>query len=194
MSGYMTTLMLIAYEFFKTGLFTIGGGLATLPFLLDIAERYPHWYSTQMVMDMIAVSESTPGPLGVNMATYAGYSIAGFWGSFTATLFLIMPTFLIASVAARFLAKFNDNPTVQAALVGLRAAGTGMITAAGLGVFQVAVLNIPAFKASGNIADMINAAALIMFAAFVAVMFKFKKVHPVVFLAIAAAMGIFLKM
>jgi chromate transporter len=192
MSGFITTLVLIAYEFFKTGLFTIGGGLATLPFLLDIAERYPHWYTTQTVMDMIAISESTPGPLGVNMATYAGYSILGFWGSLTATFFLILPTLIIASIVARFLARFNDNPTVQAALVGLRAAGTGMITAAGIGVFRVAVLNLPAFMASGQVGDLFNLTALAMFIVFVAAMAKFKKVHPVVFLAIAAVLGIFL--
>lgn len=188
----ITTLLQIAFEFFKTGLFTVGGGLATLPFLLDIAERYPHWYSAQTVMDMIAISESTPGPLGVNMATFAGYNIAGFWGALVATLSLISPTLIIASIAARFLAKFNDNPTVQAALVGLRAAGTGMITAAGIGVFQVAVLNFTGYQITGNIADLVNIVALVLFLVFVAAMYKFKNIHPVVFMGIAAAMGVFL--
>ena len=190
----ITTLLQIAFEFFKTGLFTIGGGLATLPFLIDIAERYPHWYTTEMVMDMIAISESTPGPLGVNMATFAGYNIAGFWGSLVATLALITPTVIIASIAARFLAKFNDNPYVQAALVGLRAAGTGMITAAGIGVFRVAVLNFPAFEASGQLLDLVNMVALGLFLVYVLAMFKFKDIHPVVFMGSAAVIGILLKL
>lgn len=190
----ITTLALLAYEFFKTGLFTVGGGLATLPFLLDIADRYPTWYTRQMVLDMIAISESTPGPLGVNMATFVGYNIMGIPGAVVATFALVTPTLIIASLAARFLAKFNTNKHVQSALIGLRAAGMGMIASAGISVFSLSVLNLPAYEGSGNLLDLVNITALAIFAVFVAAMFKFKKVHPIVFMGVAAVIGIALKL
>ena len=82
------------YEFFKAGLFAIGGGLATLPFLKQISLRYP-WFTPNDLMDMIAVSESTPGPIGVNSATYAGFHAAGIPGAITATCSLVLPSVII---------------------------------------------------------------------------------------------------
>ena len=100
------------YEFFKIGLFAVGGGLATIPFLMDIADKYP-WLTREMLADMIAVSESTPGPIGVNMATYAGFEAAGVAGALTATFSLVLPSFLVILLIARFLQKYNSSPLVQ---------------------------------------------------------------------------------
>ena len=102
------------YEFFKTGLFAIGGGLATLPFLQEMSAR-TGWFSLSELQDMIAVSESTPGPIGVNMATYAGFTSAGIPGAFCATLGLILPSFIIILIVAGFLKRFKDSPLVDAA-------------------------------------------------------------------------------
>ena len=100
--------LVLFWEFFKTGLFAVGGGLATLPFLYDMSAR-TGWFSGGQLADMLAVSESTPGPIGVNMATYVGYVTAGVGGAVVATLGLIAPSFLIVLVIAAFLKAFQDN-------------------------------------------------------------------------------------
>ena len=128
------TFLLLFLEFFKTGLFAIGGGLATLPFLKQIALRYP-WFTPSDLMDMIAVSESTPGPLGVNSATYAGFHAAGIPGAITATCSLILPSVIIIILVSRALDKFRDSPLVQNGFYGLRPASAGLIFGAMLEVF-----------------------------------------------------------
>ena len=78
------------YEFFKVGLFSVGGGVATIPFYMELADKYD-WLTTQMLTDMIAVSESTPGPIGINLATYAGFRAAGIPGALVATFSTVLP-------------------------------------------------------------------------------------------------------
>ena len=90
--------LLLFWEFFKTGLFAVGGGLATLPFLTQMSVSHPDWFTTQMLADMIAVSESTPGPIGVNMATYVGYTVAGIPGAIVATCSLVLPSLIIITI------------------------------------------------------------------------------------------------
>lgn len=109
----------LAYEFFKIGLFSIGGGMATLPFLMDLAGKYD-WFTIAQVADMAAISESTPGPLGVNMATFAGYHAAGIPGALIATLALTAPALIIIILIAKFLENFSENQTVQAVFYGIR--------------------------------------------------------------------------
>ncbi|MEG1863284.1 MAG: chromate transporter, partial [Oscillospiraceae bacterium] len=89
------------YEFFKIGLFTFGGGLATIPFLQDLSQK-TGWFTLSQLTDFIAISESTPGPVAVNMATYTGYEVAGILGGFVATLGLIFPAFILISLMAKF--------------------------------------------------------------------------------------------
>ncbi len=100
------------WEFFKTGLFSIGGGLATLPFLKAISLKYP-WFTPNDLLDMIAVSESTPGPIGVTTATYAGFRAAGIPGAITATVSLILPSVIIIILVSRVLNKFRNSPLVK---------------------------------------------------------------------------------
>lgn len=130
-------LLQLYYEFFKTGLFSIGGGLATLPFLQDMAVS-TGWFTTAQLADMIAVSESTPGPLGVNTATYVGYTTAGIPGAVVASLGLLTPSILIILIIAAFLRAFRDSRTVQDVFYGLRPASTGLIAASGLSVVMMA--------------------------------------------------------
>lgn len=130
------------YEFFKIGLFAVGGGLATIPFLMDIADKYP-WLTREMLADMIAVSESTPGPIGVNMATYAGFEAAGVAGALTATFSLVLPSFLVILLVARFLQKYNSSPLVQSTFSCIRPAVAGLIGAAGWSVIRVALFTAP---------------------------------------------------
>jgi len=188
----MIYLQLI-FEFFKTGLFAVGGGLATLPFLNEICRKY-EWFTEQMLSNMIAISESTPGPIGINMSTYAGYQAAGVPGAIVATCSLVAPSIIIIILIAKFLAKFNEHPLVKNAFTGLRPAVTGLIAAAMAGVMKTALLSIPTFQETGNAFSLFNLPAIILFLVLFAGMMKFKKLHPVVFIAIAAVVGIVFKL
>lgn len=181
-------LLRLIYEFAKTGLFSVGGGLATLPFLYEISNN-TGWFTHADIADMIAISESTPGPIGINMSTYAGFMTAGVLGGVLASFGLALPSVVITLIIARFLNKFRDNPLVEGAFYGLRPASIAMITAAGLNVAKVALVNLDAFAATGNVGDLFLWKALIL-AALIFVGQKKLKWHPVIFIAISAVVGI----
>ena len=191
----VTTLLLLAWEFFKTGLFAIGGGLATVPFFYDIANRYD-WLDAAIIPDMIAISESTPGPIGVNMATYAGYNAAGIPGALTATLFLVLPSMIIIIIVSRVLAKFAKNPYVDGVFYTLRPAVTAMIAAAFWNVLTKSVVNLGALDGFtfSRFFDLINPVALILAVAVFFATNLWKKLHPIVFILAGAAVGIIFKM
>ncbi len=128
------------YEFFKIGLFAIGGGLVTVPFLFDLAEIYP-WFTTKDLADMIAISESTPGPLGVNMATFAGFKAAGISGAIIATLGLVSPSVIIIMLISKILKKFRNNIWVDSLLSGIRPAVIALILFAGWEVAKLAIID-----------------------------------------------------
>lgn len=125
----MTTLLRLYWEFFKTGLFAVGGGMATLPFLKNIGET-TGWYTYGDLMNMLAVSESTPGPIGINMATYVGFTVAGVPGAVIATIGEVTPSIIVILIVAMMLKKFRENKYVDRAFYGLRPASTGLIGAA----------------------------------------------------------------
>ena len=178
--------LLLFLEFFKVGLFSVGGGLATIPFLYDLAARRPEWYTAQDVADMIAISESTPGPIGVNMATYAGYQTAGIFGGIIATLGLIAPAIIIIFIVAKILNAFKDNKYVKGAFYGLRPASIGLILAALYGVVKITLINLGAETIGGffNYKAIILAVCLYLLQKF------FKKLHPIAIICIAAVVGI----
>jgi chromate transporter len=171
-------------EFLRTGLFSVGGGLATLPFLYKIADKYP-WFDRTMLVDMIAISESTPGPIGVNVATYAGFRAAGILGGVVATVGLVFPSVIIITLIARFLQKFRDSWQVCSAFYGLRPAVTAMIAAAGIGVFKMALLTGEADHFLGQISWK----AVALFAVLYYLTNRFKK-HPALYIAAAAVVGV----
>ena len=177
------------YEFFKTGLFSVGGGLATLPFLYEMSDK-THWFSHADIADMIAVSESTPGAIGINMSTYAGFRTAGIPGGFIASLGLAAPSVIIILIVAAFLERFRESRTVQDAFYGLRPASIAMITAAGLNVAKVALVNLQAYAQSHALTDLFVWKALLLAAVLFAGQRLFPKVHPVLFIAASAAVGI----
>ena len=174
------------FEFFKVGLFSVGGGLATIPFLYDLAARHPEWYTAQDVADMIAISESTPGPIGVNMATYAGFQTAGIFGGMVATLGLISPAIIIIFIVAKVLNAFKDNKLVQNAFYGLRPASIGLILAALYGVVKIALINIE----STTVGGFFNYKAIILAVCLFIIQKVFKKLHPIALIGIAAVVGI----
>lgn len=180
-------LLIMCLEFFKTGLLAVGGGLATLPFLYSMADRYP-WFDRSQLSDMIAVSESTPGPMGVNMATYAGYTTHGILGAVLATFSLVLPSIIVILLVARFLQKFQDSKTVQRVLSGLRPASVGLIMAAGFGILKLA-LN---FSPTLNIGDCISWKAFGLMVV-IGLLYGFRsKWHPIIFIALGAVAGILL--
>ncbi len=180
------------WEFFKVGLFSVGGGLATLPFLYSLGAK-TGWFSTADVANMLAVSESTPGPIGVNMATYAGFDCAGVLGGVVATLGLVTPSVIVIVLIAMVLQAFRTNKYVDAAFYTLHPASTGLIAAAGWSVFALVLVNLDAYRASYHFADLLQWKNLILFAVIwvlTNLVKPLKKLHPVVFLALAAVVGI----
>lgn len=188
--------LMLFYEFFKTGLFAIGGGMATLPFL-DAMALKTGWFTQAQLVDMIAISESTPGPIGVNMATYVGFTTAGPIGSIIATLGLIAPSIIVILIIAKFLSKFKDSPIVKSVFYSLRPTSTALIAAAGVPVIMLSLTNSDKFKASGSILDFFNFGAIVLAIILFVLTNKVKatkKLHPVVFIAASAILGIIFSM
>ncbi|MDR2150482.1 MAG: chromate transporter [Spirochaetaceae bacterium] len=177
-------------EFFKIGLFAVGGGLATIPFLSALTSRYD-WITMSDLATMIAIAEATPGAIGVNIATYAGFNCAGIPGAVIATLGLVSPSIIIITIIAGILRTFKDNPHVQAVFAGLRPAATGLIGAAGFGIVQQALFYATADSWYG----FIKWRDLLLFVSIFMVFRLLKKTklgHPVFCLAAAAALGVVL--
>ena len=196
----MNIFINLAIEFFKTGLFAVGGGLATLPFLYEIARKYD-WLPVELMSDMIAVSESTPGPIGVNMATYAGFNagssmgslVFGIMGGLVATLSLVLPSVIVCIIVYKFLEMFKESPLVDNAFKGLRPAVCGMIAAAALNVFKSACLNTSLFEVTNDLWSLFDVKALIVFVVFI-VLTRKTKFHPIFYIIPGAFIGIMLKL
>ena len=187
-------LLRLFWEFFKTGLFAVGGGMATLPFLYSMAEA-TGWFTAAQLADMIAVSESTPGPIGVNMATYVGFTVAGIPGAIIATLGLIAPEVIIILIIARVLQKFRQNKLVDAAFDGLRPCSVGLIAAAGLLVVKVAMLHVDLYFQTGRLAELVDWKAILLAAVLIVLtrwVKKTKKLHPIFFILGSALVGVVL--
>lgn len=195
-------LLKLFWEFFKTGLFAIGGGMATVPFLQEISAK-TGWYTAAQLADMIAVSESTPGPMGVNMATYVGYTVGsqelggplmGILAAIIATLGLITPSIIVIMIVAYFLKRFRSSKLVDAALYGLRPASVALISAAGVDIVLIAVLRVASIYQIAQAA--LSWKALVLAAAVFGATHvkKLNKLHPIWFIAASAVLGIVLKM
>lgn len=188
----MMLYLRLFWEFFKTGLFAVGGGMATLPFLYDMSAKTA-WFSTAQLADMIAVSESTPGPIGVNMATYVGFTTAGIPGAVIATLGLVTPSVIIILIIARVLHQFRQNRYVDAAFYGLRPCSVGLIAAAGVLVVKIALFDFDLFHATGAFLDLLRPKALLLAALLLVltnVVKATKKLHPIVFILGSALLGV----
>lgn len=179
--------LILFLEFFKVGLFTIGGGLASLPFLYELAEKYT-WITKPMIADMIAISQSTPGPIGINMATYVGFKSGGILGGLIASFAIVLPSFIIIIIIANFLNKFKNSKLVDNAFTGLRPAVTGLIAVAWFEIIKTSIISV------NSLFDIvINLKALIVFLVILLLTKKFDK-HPIVFIGIGALAGIIFKL
>ena len=183
----MNVILRLILEFFKTGLFAVGGGLATLPFLYEMGEK-TGWFNAEDVLNLLAVSESTPGAIGINMSTYVGFLTAGIPGAVIATLALAAPSIIVIILVAQILDKFRNSQLVQGIFKGLRPASIGLITAALLGVAQETLVNTDAT----GILNFFDWKSILLAGAIFAIMKKWKA-HPIAYIAIAAVAGILFK-
>ena len=196
----MTTLLRLYWEFFKTGLFAVGGGMATLPFLKDIGET-TGWYTYSDLMNMLAVSESTPGPIGINMATYVGFTVGGIPGAVIATIGEVTPSIIVILIVAAMLKKFRDSKYVQNAFYGLRPASAGLIGAACVSVIFEVLTCVRIDSVDGSLLNGLQLTGGSLFtlrglalAAVLLVLTNWvkptKNLHPIVFIALSAVMGV----
>ena len=188
------TFLKLFFEFFKIGLFAVGGGPATIPFLQDLARSDYGWFNEDQLGVMVAVAESTPGPIGVNMATYAGYNagfgefgvVGGILGGITATMGLVTPSVIVIILVAGFLKAFKENNYVKGAFSGIRPVVTALVLFAVFGIIK------PIFFVNGDFVIPVIAISVVVFG----LMFikKLKKLHPAFWLVLGAVAGILLKL
>ena len=178
------------FEFFKTGLFAIGGGLVTIPFLAKMGENFG-WFTSAELTNMFAISESTPGPIGINMATYVGYKVGGILGGFVATIGEVSPAIIIIMIIAKILKEFKESEYVKSAFLGLRPTVFGLILSAFISIFTSSVIFINNYKQTGNIKDVFDIRTIIIFV-LVFLLNKKWKIHPVYYVLLSALIGILL--
>lgn len=179
------------FVFFKIGLFSIGGGLATLPFLQELVPKYG-WITSKELVNMIAISESTPGPIGVNAATFVGNNTAGILGGIVATFGLVMPSVIIIIIIAHYFSKFSEKHIVKSAFYGIRPAVAGLIGAAGFEVAKITLFTIDSYFISNKLLDLFNFKGIMLFIVMLYLINKYKK-HPIVYIVGAALVGIIFK-
>lgn len=190
MLTFLQNLGLLFFEFFKAGLFAVGGGLATVPFIREMGAVYG-WVTEAEVANIVAIAESTPGPIGVNAATYVGFQVAGIPGAIVATIGLITPSVIIIILVAKAIRKYSDSYLVKSLFTGLRPAAIGLITAAGFSLLLVA-LNIQAdflqFRFSADLSSLLRLGLFVVFT-FFAFWKKTSKIHPLFFILAGGTLG-----
>lgn len=177
--------LLLFFTFFKIGAFTFGGGYAMIPLIQQ--EVLGHgWLTSEEIVNFIAVSESTPGTFAINMATFVGVRTGGFFGSVCATLGVVLPSFIVILIVARFYLKFKESKIVNGCMSGLRPAVIGMIGSAALSIASEVF-----FPANFDFPDLISYpfySTILIFV--ICLIMVFKKVSPIIVVVVAAALGI----
>ena len=175
--------------FFKVGLFAVGGGLATLPFLFELADSSGGWLTREMVGNMLAVAQSLPGPIGANLAAYVGYEYAGIPGGFIAAFSLAAPAMIIITIVAGMLKTFRESTAVKNLFSGLRPAAAGLISAAAFGAVMLSIWN----AAAPVWYEFLRWKETLIFIIMFILVFKFKK-HPILYIGGAAVIGAVFKL
>ncbi|MDR1836171.1 MAG: chromate transporter [Treponema sp.] len=181
-------LLILYAEFFQMGLFAVGGGLATLPFFFRLADKY-EWLNPEQIGNMLAIVQSSPGALGVNMSAQAGYYAAGIPGAVLAPLGLISPAIIVIVIAARMFAAFKENQIAAAVFTGLRPAATGLLTAAGFSAWKLSLYN-PAFTVWHELLRWKECLLLILLFLGISRL----KFHPIIYVIISGAAGVVFKL
>jgi len=186
------TLLILFWEFLQTGLFAIGGGLATLPFLQKMIERYPDWFGALRVADIAAIAESTPGPIAVNAASFAGFYAAGIPGALVASIAVVIPSFVIATLVSRALDQYRNSRLVESAFSTLRPAVAGLIAAAGWVVLRTALFSAQ-IDADGLLAA-VQWKSVALFVVLLALLHlpRVKEIHPIFYIIAGGVAGLLL--
>lgn len=181
----MDRIVDLFFSFFKIGLFAVGGGPATIPYLMELTETRD-WFTMQELTNMIAISESTPGPVGLNMATYAGVTTVGVWGGLIASLGLVVPSVIVIIIIAKFLQNFSENRYVKAAFTGVRPAVTALIAMAVYNLCKVSLF----VETESGLQPAIKTMVLAVIVFGLMRIKKLSKLHPAMWLFGAAVIGI----
>ncbi len=183
------SLFALFFLFAYIGLCAVGGGLVAITLMQQ--ELIPRGLiSSEDFFAMVAISESTPGPIGVNMATYIGYELYGVVGGIVLTLGIIMPSFIIILIIARFAHAFQEKPLVKKSFYGLRAGATGMIAVAFWQVLNISVLSLSKFQSTRQIVDIVHIKQFIFFLVMLGVSIFYKKLHPIFIVVLGAVFGV----
>lgn len=184
--SYVMIYLQLFYTFFKIGLFGFGGGYAMLSMIQgEVVTRY-NWISTQEFTDIVAISQSTPGPIGINAATYVGFTTTGnVWGSVLATLAVVLPSFILMLTISKFFLKYQKNPAVEAVFSGLRPAVVGLLASAAL-----VLMNVENFGSPSKDSYTFIISVIIFLVAFVGTI-KFK-VNPILMIISCGVAGLLL--
>lgn len=185
-------LFFLCMEFAKIGFFSLGGGYATLPFLYHMSEVYG-WFSPLELSRMLAISSITPGPVGLNVATFAGFKTAGILGSIVATMSIMLPSFFMIIIISKMLKKFKDSPCMCSVMYALRPATAAMLTAVALRLFRDAIIRNPDFSGFNflQMQNFIDIKGFLLLVILFILSLRLKK-DPLVFLAFGAIAGILL--
>jgi len=185
----VNSILVLAIEYFKIGCIAIGGGYTVVPFLYYFVEKY-HWYTANDITQMIAISNLTPGPIGINMATFVGMKVGGIIGATFTTISFMLPSFFILCIVARFLKCNKDNPYICNIMSGLRPAALALLTVACIKILNATVLSIDKYKESMSFFDLVSLKAIVFFIFFILVGFVLKK-QPMWLILIAVVCGFF---
>jgi len=183
-------LLKVFWEFFKIGLFAVGGGPATIPFLFELSDK-TGWFTNQELTNMIAISESTPGPIGLNMATYVGFQTLGFFGGLVSTFGLVLPSVVVIILIAKFMADFSSNIYVKRAFWGIRPAVTALIASAVISMIKASLFIM---GEDGSLTPAIGSIIVCVVAFGLLQIPKLKKIHPGIWILTAAIIGIVFKL
>ena len=176
-------------NFFRIGLFSVGGGYAIIPFLFEMADKSDGWLTREMIGNMLAVAQSLPGPIGANLSAYTGIHYAGLPGAYTAALALAAPSIIIIMIVARTLQAFKESTLVKNLFTGLRPAAAGLLSAAAFAAISLSLWNAKAAVWY----EFIRWKETLIFLILFFLIFRFKK-HPIIYIIGAGVVGVVLKL
>ncbi len=188
----MNSILVLAFEYFKIGAVAIGGGYTVIPFLYYLVEKY-NWFNVSEITQMIAISNLTPGPIGINMATFVGIKVGGIFGAAFTTVAFMVPSFIIITILSKFLKKNKENPLINNILYGLRPAAVALIGVAGLKIMNETCFHLEKFKQTFNFWDLISFKSFVLLAVFTALGLKMRK-NPMILIVISIFVGLVVKL
>lgn len=188
-ASFLITLYRLSLLFFRVGLFTVGGGLVAITLMSDVL--VPDYFQEQAFYSFVAVAESTPGPIGVNMSTYIGYEKLGVLGALCVTLAFVTPSFISILAISKMHSSFQKNTVVQKCFYGLKTTSVALIGVAVYRVFTSSVLNISLFSLSSHFIDFVKGKEAVFFVLLALIAFKLAKgLHPIFLILLGAVFGI----